>query len=303
MKLSRFFIGLVLVLIGALVLVDNLNVVNVDWQRLWAFWPLFLIASGLSFIAHGTVSRVIVAVIIVLMIATVAYMMIRKDLPFWNKLDSEVKSQTLEQDYDANLKTATLNIDGKAGKYTIADVTTKLIRVETQSTYSSFNLDNNQSANSSKITLNQSDVVKSWWKPRHTNQATLNLNPNPIWKISGDFGASDINFDLSNYKVSDLTINAGASDIRLKMSDLLDNSKVIVKSGASSIKILLPNTVGASLDFNGGVSSVDFADSTSPSKHHYQSNNFASAIKKINIDVESGVSSVSVDWYGPIADF
>ena len=43
---SRLFLGLVIITLGLIALLDNLGVVHI--QSAWRFWPLFLVAMGLS---------------------------------------------------------------------------------------------------------------------------------------------------------------------------------------------------------------------------------------------------------------
>lgn len=50
-SINRIFWGLLLVVIGGLMLVDNFNIVQVDWSNLWKLWPLIIISCGLSILA------------------------------------------------------------------------------------------------------------------------------------------------------------------------------------------------------------------------------------------------------------
>ena len=55
-----------------------------------------------------------------------------------------------------------------------------------------------------------------------------------------DVGAANLDLDLSAFKVSKLDINGGASSINVKLGNLQQQSTVKINSGASSVKIEVP---------------------------------------------------------------
>jgi hypothetical protein len=50
-SVNRIFWGLLLIVIGGLMLADNLDAAVVDWSNLWKLWPLIIISCGLSILA------------------------------------------------------------------------------------------------------------------------------------------------------------------------------------------------------------------------------------------------------------
>lgn len=50
MKNQNFTAGLILTLLGALLLLRNFDMLDLDWEVLFKFWPLLLIYAGLAII-------------------------------------------------------------------------------------------------------------------------------------------------------------------------------------------------------------------------------------------------------------
>ncbi len=48
MRVSTLFWGILLVLIGGLFLLNNLGVLDVNWDTIWRLWPMILVFWGLS---------------------------------------------------------------------------------------------------------------------------------------------------------------------------------------------------------------------------------------------------------------
>ncbi|KKW22510.1 MAG: hypothetical protein UY65_C0023G0018 [Parcubacteria group bacterium GW2011_GWA2_51_12] len=96
--------------------------------------------------------------------------------------------------------------------------------------------------------------------------------------------------------VTDFNLDTGASSLDLIFGDKQATSRVAVDAGASSINITIPRTVGAKLVVDGGLSSRNFQDFRSLGEGEYESENYASAQKKVEINIDAGVSSLNVGW-------
>lgn len=136
----------------------------------------------------------------------------------------------------------------------------------------------------------------SWWVGAPANNFNINLSKDTPVSFKIDSGASKLNLDLSEVLLKNLLIDSGASKIDLILGDKMDSTKVKMKIGASSASISLPKTVGVKIVFNGGLSGKNFVDFKQVGEGIYESNDYVSAEKKIDIDIDSGVSSLLVDW-------
>jgi len=117
--------------------------------------------------------------------------------------------------------------------------------------------------------------------------------------ISLKGAVSDMNIDLSNVISNNVDINSGASSLNLKLGDKAVASDVSINAGTGSTNIYIPNGVGVVLRINSGLSSTSFKDFRKISDNLYQSNNYVSTDKKINLNINVGLSALIIDWYTP----
>jgi hypothetical protein len=113
-----------------------------------------------------------------------------------------------------------------------------------------------------------------------------------------EVGASSMDIDLSPFAVERLVVSAGAARVRLSLGDKAEVSRVSVKSGASSLQIQVPDSVGCEIRAETPLSSKNFQGFTKVSSGVFQTDGFENAARKIYIDVHAGVSSLSVKRVG-----
>jgi len=72
---------------------------------------------------------------------------------------------------------------------------------------------------------------------------------------------------------------------------------VSVDAGASDINIFVPNGSGCKIFTDGALSSKHFSDFEKIDSDNYETENFKEAANKIYIEIDCGVSSISVERY------
>lgn len=113
--------------------------------------------------------------------------------------------------------------------------------------------------------------------------------------LSVESGASLLNIDLSEVPARRFALKTGASSTNVKMpthgSSLLD-----VESGAASLSISIPESTAARIRVKDSVVAVDVDTNRFPRLDSgiYQSANFDTAADRAEINIESGLGSVSV---------
>jgi hypothetical protein len=105
-----------------------------------------------------------------------------------------------------------------------------------------------------------------------------------------------MDLDFSQIDLTSLSVNTGASSLKLKLGDKVAAAKVKIKAGASSVDISLPSYIGARITINSGLSSKDFPDFDQINDQTYQSKNYDLAGKKIDFTLDIGVSKVAISW-------
>jgi len=72
--IGRIFWGLLLIILGGLLIIDNFNLVNVNWLDLWRLWPLIIIAIGLSVLSiRSIVWKIFTIILAIVTLIAVVY--------------------------------------------------------------------------------------------------------------------------------------------------------------------------------------------------------------------------------------
>lgn len=113
--------------------------------------------------------------------------------------------------------------------------------------------------------------------------------------LSVESGASSLHIDLTDVPVTRFSLKTGASSTHVTMpargASILD-----VESGAASINVRVPDVTAARIRVKEGVMSVNVDTGRFPQLDSglYQSANFDSSQNRTEINIDSGVGSVSV---------
>ncbi|PKL81699.1 MAG: hypothetical protein CVV24_13965, partial [Ignavibacteriae bacterium HGW-Ignavibacteriae-3] len=129
------------------------------------------------------------------------------------------------------------------------------------------------------------------------NQLEIALNPNPVWNINLNMGASKAIFDLSEFKVKNVEVNTGAAKGIIKLGDKNDSTNVRIEMGAASVTIEIPVTSGCSINSDMALSTSNFPGFKQTSSGNFETENFESAVKKILINVDGGLASMRIKRY------
>ena len=110
-----------------------------------------------------------------------------------------------------------------------------------------------------------------------------------------EVGANESHYDLSALRVTDLKLKTGASSTHMIMPASAGYTRAHIESGAASINITIPAGVGANIRVKGGLSGISVDTSRFPQFGEvYQSVDYATATNKLELDIESGLGSISI---------
>ncbi|MFA6588581.1 MAG: toast rack family protein [Patescibacteria group bacterium] len=285
-----FFIGLFVIIVGLMFLGRAAGWlpqdINIDWN--W-IWPLIIIFIGLSILTgRGWFSWLSGTIVTIIVLALVAWMV------FGNSSDKNLTTQEVGYDKAANVTSAVLNLNTGATKLNIKGGSAKLLT----GIFSSYNLELKQQEetkdNIQNITL---ETTSSWkWFTSSKNTIDLQVNNDLPINLNIDSGASDMDLDLTNVMAKAVDVDTGASTLNLTLGDKLEQASVNVDAGASTINITLPKSLGAKLNIDAGATSKNLSDFKKIDDKTYESNNYASTTKKVNLDFGLGASTLNVNW-------
>jgi hypothetical protein len=111
-----------------------------------------------------------------------------------------------------------------------------------------------------------------------------------------DAGASSLDFDLSDLKVTHMKVDMGASILKVKLPTGAGNTRLDIDAGAANINLSVPQGVAARLRLDQGASSLDVDMSRFPmqSSGFYQSADYETAVNKVEINLSGGANTVKV---------
>ena len=289
-NIGRIFWGLFLVLIGLLALASNYGLLSVNWFNLWRLWPLFIVLIGLSILTvRGWAGRLLGVVFVLLALCAVVYAVLSpqasRPIADYNQTSSRLSAASLG---NINIKTGL----GKLDINTSAQDAVAQAHLES----SIANLTTDTTLNGSTQTTNiTTNAVSDWSSMSVDNSLSVDVTRDLPLAINLDTGASEVSADLSLAQLQSLDIRSGATKSDIKLGDKEDLTTVNLNSGASSFIIRVPSSSGASVKLDGVTSSN--IDGLVKNGDRYESTNYATAPKKIDIVGHLGLASFTLERY------
>ena len=318
MRNSKLIPGIVLVLIGSVFLLRNYGYIDIHWSNFFHLWPIFIVISGVNIIFANNRSPWAMGVKLAVIIAGFGLLFFGNfdnRFSFWprgnyqfdiddddDREHSDVKRESnrfFEEPYNDSIQTARLNIHGGGTSYKLSDTTNQLFNAETREFYGRYDFTSSKMDSSYVLDFRmKNNRIKNFgWNHDKSNSATFKLNVKPEWELDINAGATDLDFDLTKFKIKILHIDGGAASFKVKFGQPLNVTTVKVNTGASEVDIKIPRGAAASIDVHSGLSSDDFEGFVKIRDHRYETPGYANATNKFDIKINGGVSDFNVKRY------
>lgn len=336
---TQFLKGLAIILVGVILLLNNLNIIDWSvWFNILKLWPLLLVSLGISLIFKRRLSWLAPLVILVGIIigAGASYMGI--DLHLEGKIvtemetlqrevemitivkevkeeskevfipeeemtteaiveiDTEEEVITEETEIVPNVEKAKLHLSYDVGTFVLAFPTPFVYQCQVSYRYPEFKPIEDYSVSDYKahIFIHHHPISEQkLLNPK--NYIDLKLNKDIVYDIMIETGATNIEYDLSKFKVERCSIKSGASNINIIAPQY--NSDIHINSGVSKIDIAIPDNVGAVVHFDTGLSMKDLDEYFQKQEDNlYISDNYHDAEFQVNINIDSGLSQINIHY-------
>ncbi len=121
------------------------------------------------------------------------------------------------------------------------------------------------------------------------------LTPDVPFALKIEAGASRLNLDLSNLRVTHFTFSGGASNLNLTLPAHVENALIDIDAGAASINLTVPEGLAVRVRTK-SVGSVSIDQQRFPKRDAgiYQSPDYDTATYHADVTVDAGVSSITV---------
>jgi hypothetical protein len=146
------------------------------------------------------------------------------------------------------------------------------------------------------LTATLSSISSSGKEERNLSDIALNLSPKVHYDLDIKAGAIDGMIDLSRLMVDNLKIGTGASNFELQFGETGIATQAKIDSGASKLKLVVPESVGLQIRLNGVATSTDFMGSgLLLEDKNWISKNYSEAKTKIDLEITSAAGSVRLE--------
>jgi hypothetical protein len=296
--------GIILIAIGIIALLVTFFDFKIVWEELAKFWPVFIIIFGVSLLPLNKVLKSVCVILIIIISCLIYCNEVNGNENLSDEMTSEVlmeevETQEFSSPFKDNTTEASVEINYGAGMLYLNSPVEELVKARNMSDkivqnlyleYEDSHVDIVFDVEDDNYQVNDIEEVES-------NRFDISLNKNPIYDFELNLGASELNFDFSEYKVSDVEINSGASNIDIKLGELYDSTKVVINTGVSKIRIGIPNNSGCRLECESVLSLKDFDGFVKKSSNVYETSNYSSAENNIEIEFEGAMSEFEVYRY------
>ncbi len=298
MKSGKLFWGFFLLTVGALFLLTKYDIIGTGFGFVWDLWPLIFVFWGALVIFKESFVRPVISALFGIFIAMLLFGIVDNGI---GSIDfSEVPGTYTEyytEDFDGAIKTADMEINSGAGLFIIKNVSDKLVEGKAKGGLAEYDFETWKDEENANVKFNLHKRNFNFFKGRMKNQLEISLNPNPVWSLRFNIGASKSNFDLSEYKVRDVELHTGAATSRMKLGDKNDSTDVHIEMGAATVNVEVPSGSGCSINSDMALSSREFPGFTKKSEGNYETENFESSKKKIFVHVNGGLATIKVSRY------
>ncbi|MHB1415216.1 MAG: LiaI-LiaF-like domain-containing protein [Chloroflexota bacterium] len=306
----RSLVGpLILIGLGALFLAVNFGLVSwADMRGVWQLWPLILVLFGVELVfGRSHWASAVVAILVVLLIgAVIAWAGFLSGTPRWNIGNwqgAAVVSPAGVQVIDENLggtKAATVDLRHSAGRLTMSALpvdSDQLIHADlSHPENAAIYQDIRDNGNGTEISLRDANEADfPFVGNRYDQPWNIQLSRAVPIDLKIETGASALDLDLRDLKVTNLAINAGASGVKVALPEVAGQTEAKIEAGAAGIDVTVPQGVAARIHTSSALAGVTIDQSRFPSNGgYYQSPDYNTAANRVDLEIKAGVSGVTV---------
>lgn len=133
------------------------------------------------------------------------------------------------------------------------------------------------------------------WLARGARRWSVSLSSGVPLALKIEAGASRSRIDLSGLKLTGLDLALGASSAEVRLPAGLGHTRVKIEAGAASVHLRIPPEAAARIHWEGGLATLDIDHRRFARSHRtYETAGYAQAADRLEIDIEAGVGTVTV---------
>ena len=311
MHIARIRNGVILISAGVVLLLNTLGQLPwTVWIRIFSFWPVFLIAFGIELLFKKTrlAFLAILSPLLFLLVILGPALFFETGV---GKIHRAQQVYLWSQDLDSNLTRATVTIELRSGNLKLSSGTDKLVSAELdyleRKPLVSYKHINSDSSATVEITDSERshwgwNLNKGWswdgwekkdWEIRLTDRVPINLKVNTK--------ASRTDLDLSELKINNFDLEAKASNVEIKIGDLVNDVACKISVSASKLSLSFPEDMGLKIENHAKLSTTSFSHiSLKETEDGYETPDFENAPRKLTLYLDGSAIKLKIKQYQPL---
>jgi hypothetical protein len=285
-------IPLLVIVLGVLLLLDNLNVVSIDWSSIWKLWPVLLIAIGIEIILGRRVSfGAILLLVIVVLFGGMALS--------WSVLGGTG---------DRTTERITWPMDGVERAELVLDVGIAGLALNGQTDMSDLlvaDLDLAPGFDVSDQVKVSGDVARGriasqadFAPPpqifgRKTSEWEVQLNEQVRWTLDVSSGVGDVHLDLSELRAGALKLDTGIGSVDVIMPQQ-GAVRATIDGGIGDITVAIPPGAQARVRVDQGIGDLNMGRRFEQQGDYFETEGLSSAESFILLEIDIGVGRITV---------
>jgi len=295
---------LILITIGVLLLLNQFGRLPWDlWLNVWRFWPVIFILIGVDILVSASRSTLLYILGLLLAIAVIggiiAYAVLQTGpLPVGEPVGGTQALQEALQGATSGRVTLRPGV----ARLRVAALADSLNFVEGEIQYErdSLKAEKEYSVGGGQAVLTVRSRSRSTQFFRFGQQVSerwnLRFTPRVPLELIVNAGVGDIDLDLSALKVTKLDLDAGVGTLNVSLPMGAGTTSASINAGVGSISVHIPSGVGARVHVSRGLGSVSVhSGRLVRSGNDYKSADYDTAENRVDLTVNGGVGSISID--------
>ena len=284
---------LLLILIGAVLLLERLGLWSLNWARLGQLWPLILVFLGLEILLRHTRVGGVVSLLVALSIVALVAILLFSGGPRQVDYTRETFSYPLE-----GLKAASVRLEVGVGQLEVSPLedSDQVLEAEIQHGNATRLIrEISEKDQEIRVALKTTGGSQAWnplgrsveedWRIGLSTQIPLSLEINS--------GVNRSRLELTGLKLKRLALNAGVGETEVTLPET-GTYEVSIKGGVGAVKVEIPESMEARIRVDGGLGAVDIGERYEQQGKYYVTKGYARADDKADIEVDGGVGAITI---------
>ncbi len=295
MRIGTYILGLMLILAGLILFLNNLGYTYWSVGRLiFQFWPVLLIIIGISFFWGGRIPGWLAFISIAVLAAAVIMLAVggavRSPSP------GERATLNVGRSQNPDLASGKLELKFGGGRLFMDSFTEEWLEGEFLGPWGAVP-STQKDGETIAVTVKQEGG--SWRLGNGAvNDWRVHLARDLPWEIKVDTGAVRGEIDLAGLPLEGLDIKVGAGDLELRLGDNGESAPVSIKAGASNVKLMVAEGTGVKIRLRGALTNTNLQElGWFLVDGEYVSPGYEEAPSRLDLEVEMGVGNLQVDYY------